>query len=203
MKSLSRTLCALCVFTLALSVPMFGQNASGNFTFSSPDGSYAINFTAHGQGLNVGEMTFEGPAPRTADEEAGGPGASNLSLKVSWDCLAVNLNGAIMTGSVTSANDPSYVGRLARLSVEEGSPARFSYAFFRNETINENPSDAEVPGDAGAMFSWIATDHERADDKGKAMSGRRHRENCQSMTASAAAVSDDMMTANGSITVRP
>jgi hypothetical protein len=182
---------------------MFGQNASGNFTFGSTDGSYAINFTAHGQGLNVGEMTFEGPAPRTSDEDGSGPGAGSLSLKVTWDCLAVNLNGAVMTGSVTSANDPSYVGRLARLAVEEGSPSRFSYAFFRNETINENPSDAEVPGDAGAQFTWYATDHERADDKGKAMSGKQHRENCQSLTASAAAIHDDMLTANGAITVHP
>jgi hypothetical protein len=203
MKSLSRTLCALCILALAVSLPMSAQVASGNFTFASPEGSYAINFMAHGQGVNAGEMTFEGPAPRTTDEEGGGPGASNLSLKVSWDCLAVNLNGAVMTGSVTSANDQSYVGRLARLSVEEGSPSRFSYAFFRNETINENPIDAENPGDAGAMFSWTATDNERPDDKGKAMSGKQHRANCQSMTDSAAAIHDEMMTANGSISVRP
>lgn len=168
-------------FLLAFSVTAQnnGQASNGDFQFDLAGASGSIQYDARGQGSGVhGQMTFAG-ATELSNEDVdgngnGGSSVSNMAMTVSFDCLKVQGNRAAMSGVVTSSSVPEYIGTRALLAVEdngEGKHAssldRFTWGVYRNPANTWVPSDAEVPGDNGAMFTWYATDAERFDDVGR------------------------------------
>jgi len=179
MRILTRVaLCALFLSAFALTaVAQSGPSANGDFQFALTGATGAIQFNAKAQGSGAkGQMTFTGTS-EISNEDVDGEGTTagaltGASMSVDLDCLRVNGNQAAMSGVITASSVAQLVGTRAILSVEDGgegkkdSPDKFSWGVYRASAMNWTPSDAEVPGDAGWMFSWIATDAERNDDAG-------------------------------------
>jgi hypothetical protein len=164
----------LCAFSAA--AQNNGSAANGDFQFSLAGASGAIQFDARQQGSSAkGQMTFNATLD-VSNEDVDGEGVSsssvsNVTATVAFDCVRINGNHAAMSGLVTSSNVPGYVGRRAVLAVEDNGEGinaaaldRFTWGLYRKTTPTWTPSDAEVPGDGGAMLSWYATDAERPDD---------------------------------------
>lgn len=177
-----RSIVRLSILGVFVAAPLLAQNngVSANGTFSYNGGSTTISFNARQHspsGTADGEMTFSGPVNLSNQDVDGdgsaSPGATNLTVKVKFDCLVVSGNRASMSGKITESSLPDLVGRQSVFAVEdngEGSkstaPDRFTWGTYRSAKITWTPSDAEVPGDAGWSFSWTATDAERPDDPG-------------------------------------
>lgn len=162
---------------VTVSAAFAGGSASGAIHVAAGDGHKKnIEFIARAgsDGAGEGQMTFSGPAELPDSEEEGtGKGlVANLHLKIDFDCVVVNENRAAMSGIIRDANVDGYAGRRALLSVEDGgegknaAPDKFTWGMYNGETITWFPTDAEVDGDSGWKYSWIATDAERPDDVG-------------------------------------
>ena len=177
MRIISRgALCALLVLAFSVAAQNSGPASNGDFQFALDGATGAIQYNARQQGSSAtGQMTFTGAIDISNEdvdgEGTGGNAVSNVTVTVSIDCLRINGNRAAMSGLVSSASEPAYVGVRAVLAVEdngEGSKApaldRFTWGLYRPTATGWMPSDAEVPGDNGAMFTWFATDAEREDD---------------------------------------
>jgi hypothetical protein len=153
-----------------------GPASNGDFQFALDGASGAIQYNARMHGSSAqGEMTFTG-AIAISNEDVDGEGSTataltNVTLTVKLDCLRIQGNRAAMSGLVTASSYAPYVGVRALLAVEdngEGVKApdrdKFTWGVYRNTTPGWMPSDFEVPGDNGAMFTWYASDFERPDD---------------------------------------
>ncbi|HUS11483.1 MAG TPA: hypothetical protein VMZ30_13535 [Pyrinomonadaceae bacterium] len=184
-----------------------GPSANGAFQFTLADGlerSVKFNARIHDDGSSTGEMTFIDPG---ALDDAAFPHAG-FFVKAGFDCLTVTENRAVMSGMVTESNVGEFIGHRVLLVVEddgEGINAatadKLTWGVY--EPVNRNwiPSDAEVPGDTGALLDWIATDFERPDDVG--IPARRSEViGCQSFSLSAYAFLD-VRHGQGNIQVRP
>lgn len=169
------TVFLLSLFAFTAAAQNNGSAANGNFQFTLNGASGAIQFDARQQGSAKGQMTFDASVA-VSNEDVDGEGisagaVSHVTATVSFDCVRVSGNRAAMSGLVTASNVPAYVGRRAVLAVEdngEGIDAasldRFTWGVYRKTVRNWTPSDAEVPGDSGALLNWYATDSERPDD---------------------------------------
>ena len=169
-------LCALFLVSLS-AVAQSGPSANGDFQFALTGATGAIQFNAKAQGSGAkGQMTFTGTS-EISNEDVDGEGTTGsaltgASMTVDFDCLRVNGNQAAMSGVITASSVAQLVGTRALLSVEDGGEGKnadldkFSWGVYRASAMNWTPSDAEIPGDAGWQFSWIATDAERNDDVG-------------------------------------
>ena len=155
-------------------VAQSGPSSNGDFQFGLTGASGAIQFNARQNGAK-GEMTFTG-AMDISNEDVDGEGSTapaltNVTLTVTFDCVRVDGNHAAMSGTITASSYAPYVGLRGLLAVEdngEGSKApaldRFTWGVYRNTAPTWFPSDEEVPGDNGWLFSWYASDSERFDD---------------------------------------
>jgi hypothetical protein len=172
---LSFVLIALVLAAAAVSVQ--GQSTTGGFHYGLAGASGAVQFEARMQGSSgSGHVDLTGTQAVSNDsgDDTGGSEATQttVSVRVDVDCLRVSGNRAVMSGSIVSATIPGYIGAQAILAVEDGgeggnaAPDRFTWGLYHVNDPTWTPSDAEVPGDAGAFFSWIATDAERPDDVG-------------------------------------
>jgi hypothetical protein len=215
MKSVSR----LSLLGILVAAPLLAQNngvsANGTFQFSAPGGTTTVSFDArqhNPNGAADGEMTFSGPADLSNQDVDGdgttSPGATTLTVKVKFDCLSVNGNRASMSGKIVEASLAELVGRQAIFAVEdngEGSkataPDRFTWGLYRSTAIAWTPEDAEVPGDPGWSFSWIATDAERTDDVG-VPSRRTETFDCHAFPLSSYTL-QDVAQGGGNIQVKP
>ncbi len=177
-----KTTMCLCAGLLALFPLMVaaesGPSANGDFDFAVDGAAGAIQFDARtaADGTSGGQMSFSG-AVEISNEDVDGTGdpvtaLSGLAMDVAFDCLEVNSNRAAMSGVVTAASDPAYVGQQAVLAVEDNGegakdpPDTFTWGVYRSTARTWIPVDAEVPDDNGASLVWIATDAEREDDAG-------------------------------------
>ena len=164
------------LFAFAAAAQNNGSAANGDFQFSLNGAAGAIRFDARQQGSGAkGQMTFDA-AVDVSNEDVDGEGASSSSVSrvtatVSFDCVRVSGNHAAMSGLVTASSVPAYVGKRAVLAVEDNGEGinaaaldRFTWGVYRQNVKNWTPSDAEVPGDNGALLNWFATDAERPDD---------------------------------------
>lgn len=177
MRSLSRAaLCASLLFGFQVAAQSSGPASNGDFQFALSGASGAIQYNARSFGSSAsGQMTFTG-AVEISNEDVdgsggGGSAVTQVTMTVTFDCLRISGNRAAMSGQVTASSEPAYVGIRALLAVEdngEGSkapaPDRFTWGVYRNTDPTWMPSDAEVPGDNGWMFTWYASDAERPDD---------------------------------------
>ena len=165
------------LFLAAAALSAQGQSATGGFKYELVGATGAVQFEARMQGTSGAghvDLTATHDIANDPGDNTGGSSASaaTVSVRVDVDCLRVSGNRAVMSGSITSATIPDYIGAQAILAVEDGgeggnaSQDRFTWGLYHVNDPTWTPSDAEVPGDAGAFFSWIATDAERDDDVG-------------------------------------
>lgn len=156
------------------------RGAKGNFQFSTDSGqTNYIDFNAVEQmdGSTVGEMTFaqdriEADGNSHFDDQVTLP-ARWFYLKAEFDCLVVKQNKAVMSGTVSEANLPSYVGLRVLLVVEDNDQGtngpkqdRLTWGFFRTPKADWLQSDAERSSEQQGTPTWLAQDSERADDEG-------------------------------------
>jgi hypothetical protein len=200
-------------FALAAVAQNNGSAANGDFQFALNGASGAIKFDARQQGSSAkGQMTFEATVA-VSNEDVDGEGVSvapvsQVTATVTFDCVRVSGNHAAMSGLVTSSNVPAYVGKRAILAVEDNgeginAPAldRFTWGLYRQSAKNWTPSDAEVPGDSGALLNWFATDAERPDDV--AISARQSEDvDCHSFPFGSYAF-EEVARGTGNIQVKP
>ena len=210
---MARARAFLIVAALLLAMPLSAQSASGDFQFALAGSSGAVQFNARMHGSSArGDLTFTANVEVSGDSDDDGgqaPSAMTATLSVSIDCLRQTGNRAAMSGIVTSSNVPAFVGRRAILAVEDNgegvnaSRDAFTWGLYNDDAPSWTPSDAEVPGDAGATFSWIATDSERPDDTGvPAGANAPDGLNCQSFGLGAYSL-EILGHGNGNIQVRP
>lgn len=214
MKTSLIGLCAWLLLAFAVAAQNSGPASNGDFQFSLEGASGAIQYDARGLGSSAhGQITFTGTQD-ISGEDVDGTGTgdtgtiSNVTMSVNVDCLRINGNRAAMSGVVTSSSVPDYVGVRAVLAVEdngEGHNApldRFTWGVYRTAAMTWMPSDAEVPGDNGWMFSWIATDFEQPDDAGVPSSHGGGPVDCQTFPFGSYAFSD-VPHGGGNIQVKP
>jgi hypothetical protein len=141
-----------------------------------------------------GETVFQDDAPETPTDKStdGVTSDSNKAfyLKAAFDCLTIEGNKAVMSGSVTEASSEQYVGRrvivVAQANGGAEDPAkrdRFTWGVYRNKKADWLPGDSERPDEVGAQ-SWLATDSERIDDEG-VLANKEKVIGCQSFPISA------------------
>jgi hypothetical protein len=191
-----------------------GPIASGSFKFATDSGEASyIDFNAVEQldGSTVGEMTFEQnrlPSEKSSQPE-GQPIPSKLYLKAQFDCLFIKNNKAVMSGTVSEANVPSYVGRRVLLVVEDNSQNpngrkqdRLTWGLYRIPKADWLATDSERSEDQqGVAPTWMAQDAERSDDTGM-LSNQSTVIGCQSYPLSAFTFMDEKY-GHGKIHVRP
>lgn len=166
------------VFCLALFIcAASSANASG---FSSlMDGrteapTTAIRYEVERSGTSGrGEMTFSGSTLLTHREDQPATAAA-LTFEATFDCVRVNGTDTLMSGSISSASLPEYLGAPVWLAVrapernDGTTPPLFTWGIVRPVQQSWLPSDAERSNDRGASYRWLATDAERLDDRGVA-----------------------------------
>jgi hypothetical protein len=206
----------LCCFAVAsvAALAQSGASSNGQFQFSLTGATGSIQFDGRVFGSGgSGQMTFSATSDVSAEDSDGEPDSvagatsTNLTLTVKFDCVKVQGNRAAMSGVVTSSSQASAVGSRALLAVEDGgegrnaAPDKFTWGLYRNIAQTWTPSDYEVPGDAGALFNWHATDAERSDDVG--IPARQSTTvNCSSFPVGAYAL-EELPHGAGNIQVKP
>lgn len=157
-----------------------GPSVNGDFVIDADAHSIEFTFHArkHNNGTTSGEMTFGATLDLTdqdVDGQGNGSGAGllDVSMTVQINCLRIVGNQAALSGTVTQATTPSFVGRRALLAIEDngegvkaGAPDRFVWGLYSTQSGNWTASDAELLFDPGVGLTWHATDAERTDDVG-------------------------------------
>jgi hypothetical protein len=157
-----------------------GPGANGSYQFSTDNGQTTyidFNVVEQMNGSTVGEMTFaqdriESDRAGHLDDQSTAP--SKFYLKAQIDCLMINKNKAVMSGTVSEANAPSYVGRRVLLVAQDNSQDtnahkqdRLTWGIYKIPRSDWLPSDSErLEENQGVTPTWIAQDAERTDDVG-------------------------------------
>jgi hypothetical protein len=156
-----------------------GSEVNGSFQFSTDSGqtsSIDFNVTEERDGSTVGEMTFaqdrlESNGGSQSSDQAATP--FKFYLKAQFDCLVIEKNKAIISGTVSEANVQSYIGRRVLLVVQDNGHGaegkkqdRLTWGLYRVPKVDWLPSDSERPDDQPGTPTWVAQDAERADDPG-------------------------------------
>jgi hypothetical protein len=208
-----------CAVALLIAVPLLAQNsgpsANGDFQFSTGGQPLSIKFDARNQnnGSTRGTIDLTGSV-NLPDQDVDGEGTLSggslvsVSITVDVDCLAVNGNAAVMSGEISDANIPAYVGRRALLSVVDNgegvkAPKRdqFMWGLYLTPDLTWVATDAELDFDPGVGLTWIATDFEREDDIG-VPSNPSTTVDCHTFPAGSYAF-EDLPQGGGNIQVRP
>lgn len=179
-------------------------SANGDFQFGVGDGvPRYLQFNAREEGKNLGSMTYSDPS--TTPEGATVPG---VQMTVTFDCVNVEGNRAVMGGAITSSNILAAIDNRALLVVEDNGeginapePDRLTWGVYLNAAKDWTPKDSEREDDDGASLTWIATDLERPDLPG-IPSNRSTTVRCDSFPLSSYSFVD-VAHGNGNIQVRP
>jgi hypothetical protein len=156
-----------------------GPSASGAFEISLEKGAKRhIEFHAV-RDLNgnvTGETTFQDDAPQEAVDKST-DGANNDAQKpffmhAQFDCLVIEGNRAVMSGSVTDASSEQYVGKRVLVVAQENGGAsdpakrdKLTWGIYRTPKSEWLPGDSERPEELSGL-SWLASDSERPEDEG-------------------------------------
>ena len=140
-----------------------------------------------------GETVFKDDGAASVDkasEDANADSIGPFFLKAEFDCLTIEGNKAVMSGSVTEASSESYVGRRVLVVAQENGGSedpskrdKLTWGIYRNKRNDWLAVDSERP-DEQVGQSWIATDSERQDDDG-VPSNKEEVVGCQSFPISA------------------
>lgn len=181
------SLLSLIIFPLVLSftIPNTKPNTSndgpsvqGSFEIVLEGGEKRIiEFHANrgADGTTTGETTFRdlgiATAPKPVSDEASDT-PKTLFMKADVDCLIVENDRAVMSGSIVESSWTQYMGRRVLVVAQEdrvrkGSDKRdrLTWGVYRNTQPNWMAQDQERPDEPSAL-AWIATDAERPDDEG-------------------------------------
>ena len=119
-----KTLLRLTVFTLSLlafvsTAHSKNAQANGTFDFSLGDVTGVIVFDADSNdaGAVTGQMSFTATVEIGDPEGVGDTVLTDVAVEAQFDCLLVDENFAAMSGVVTSASAPAYVGQQVLLVV--------------------------------------------------------------------------------------
>jgi len=181
-----------------------GPSANGDFQFDAGDGTPRyLQFNAREEANNLGSLTYSDPL--TTPEGANVPG---VQMTVTFDCVKVEANRAVMGGVITSSNILAAIDNRALLVVEDNgeginapAPDRLTWGVYLNVTKDWTPKDSEREDDNGASLIWTATDLERPDLPG-IPSNRSTTVRCDSFPLSSYSFVD-VAHGNGNIQVRP
>ncbi len=157
-----------------------GTSASGSYKFSlEDDQTKYVEFKAQTDkyGTTTGQMTFSDSAEISSQdvEGSGDPvnkdSSTGFYVKAEFDCLTVNKNRAVMSGTVKDSSLKNYIGQRVLLVVEDNGDGineqdKLTWGFYKPAAEGWVPQDAEREYDEGAGMTWIATDAERKDDVG-------------------------------------
>lgn len=178
-------------------------SANGDFQIDIGDGSRYLQFNAREEGNDHGSMTYSDPF--TTPEGATVPG---VQMTVTFDCVKVEGNRAVMGGVITSSNILAAIDNRALLVVEDNgeginspAPDRLTWGIYLNATRDWTPRDSEREDDNGASLTWIATDLERPDLPG-IPSNQSTTVRCDSFPLSSYSFVD-VVHGNGNIQVKP
>ncbi len=128
-------------------------------------------------GTTSGETIFrdvvsENVTRPTASADGSPETAKVLFMKADVDCLVIEDNKAMMSGSIVESTLPQYVGRRVLIVAQEDrlrkgteKHDRLTWGVYRNTQPNWIAQDQERP-DEPTNLSWIATDAERPEDEG-------------------------------------
>ena len=207
------------VVLLVVAFPLFAQNsgpsATGSFQFSSGSYPLSIDFNARTKpnGRTEGQIVLTGSVnvpDQDVDGEGSGGGSTiaTVAITVQVDCLKITGNAAAMSGEITDANIPAYVGQRALLAVVDGgegvktpAPDQFMWGLYSTQQQTWVATDAELEFDPGVGLSWLATDFERDDDAG-VPSNRNTIIGCDSFPLGSYSF-EDLPHGSGNIQVRP
>jgi hypothetical protein len=99
---------------------------------------------------------------------------AGYNLKVDVDGLVVTENKAVLSGTIRTASNESFIGQRVLLTVEDNGdntrlPDRLTWGVYKPVDRRWVPSDAELKEDPGVGLRWWATDAEVRDDVGYEM----------------------------------
>ena len=178
--------CALLVATfvspLAFAKPFAasatGPSAEGKFEIFAAEGAPPRSFEFKAEigvdGRITGEVIFQDNGGDTTRPEPGEPRSAEerpLYLRAELDCLLVEKNKAVMSGSITHASLDKYLGGRFLLAVQDNAGEdlrtrdKVTWGLYRPVTRTWQTTDAERPETSGPL-SWIVTDAERPEDSG-------------------------------------
>lgn len=151
MKSiLCLTVCAFSLLAFASTAQSDpGAEANGDFDFglAGATGVVAFDGGVNSQGIVHGQMSFSATVDIEDPEGTGGTVPLSLTLGVQFDCMLADGNRAAMSGVISSASAPEFIGQQALLVVEdqvEGiSPTRdaFAWGVYQPTVVNVNAKD--------------------------------------------------------------
>jgi hypothetical protein len=156
-----------------------GPSVSGSFQISTDGGpTRYIKFYSRIEknGRTTGETIIQDrPSAPDQNGDSGDRPWNDSSppffAKAEFDCLSVNGNRAVMSGSVTESNSAQYIGRRLLLVVQDGDDFnpprkdRLTFGIYRQTAKVWLPSDSERPAENGGPVEWIIQDSERPDDE--------------------------------------
>lgn len=170
-------LLAMFVSPLAFGKPVAVKSADGKFEVFAAEGapSRSIEFKAEigVDGRITGEVIFQdqAAATTTSEPDESRPAEERLYLRAELDCLSIEKNKAVMSGSITQASMDKYLGRRFLLAVQDNGEEdlrardKLTWGVYRPVTRDWPTTDAERPEESGPL-SWVATDAERPEDSG-------------------------------------
>ncbi|HEY6805798.1 MAG TPA: hypothetical protein VI306_19620 [Pyrinomonadaceae bacterium] len=156
-----------------------GPSANGSFEiFLEKGAKRRIEFHAVRDlnGKVTGETTFQDEVPQEQVDKSTDANNNDAQkpffMHAQFDCLIVEGNRAVMSGSVTEASSEQYVGKRVLVVAQEnggaGDPARrdkLTWGIYRTPKSEWLPGDSERPEELSGL-SWIASDSERPEDEG-------------------------------------
>lgn len=175
-------LLALVLMTLAAAqTTRAATAAAGSYQFTLTDDKFLkyVEFEASAQadGSATGFIYMTDEAVITTQDVDGTGDKGRLvgyNFKAEVDGLIVTENKAVLSGTIRTASDESFIGQRVLLTVEDNGdntrePDRLTWGTYKPIDRRWVPSDAELKEDPGVGLKWWATDAERRDDVGYQM----------------------------------
>lgn len=192
-----------------------GPSASGTFQVSVDDGpTRNIEFTARvgADGTTTGAVTFQDTSPVSQTETNGNNDLNSsdrpFSLRAEFDCLTIEGNKAVMSGTVTESSLERHIGSRLLLVAHDGNTAanpsgrdRLTWGVYRTLKKDWFPTDSERLEDSETSIAWIAIDAERPEDVGM-VTNKSDEIGCRTFPFSSFSFIDAKH-AHGDIQVRP
>jgi len=169
---------------LELASAAYGKNAqaNGTFDFGLGNATGAIVFDANLSDVGGvdGHMSFTSTFDAGDPEGEGSTESTTASFEADFDCLRVEENRAVMSGTITSSTRPDYIGQQVILAVvdkvDDLLPPQdaFSWGVYQEKYVNltatdydfcpeEDPESEFNPPcneDTGASLIWTTADAE-------------------------------------------
>ena len=142
------TVCALSLLAFASTAQSENAQANGTFDFSLQGATGVIVFDVDGDEAGVyGHMSLTATLDVGDPEGDGSTVSTDVAVQAEFDCLLVNDNKAAMSGVITSASAPDYVGQQVVLAVVDKVDGikpptdAFAWAIHKPKFVNPTATD--------------------------------------------------------------